>query len=48
MVVVVGPRGAGLDQRGGDEKWAQQFEQFELLGCGHVSLSLQNPKGMLK
>lgn len=43
MLVVVGPRGAGLDQRGRDEKRAQ----FELLGCGHFSPRLGNPREML-
>lgn len=45
MLVVVGPRGAGLEQRGRDEKWAQGCAQLELVGCGHVSLCFGNPRG---
>lgn len=48
MLVVVGPRGAGLEQQGRDEKWAQGCAQLELVGCGHISLSFGNPRGMLK
>lgn len=48
MIVMVGLRGSGLDQQGRDEKWAQEYAQLELLGCGHVSLCLGNPREMLK